>query len=328
MSKVLVIGSGAWGTTISKLLSESGNDTTIWAHEKSIADEINNTHSNSKLLPDIQLPSNLKATISFEDIASYQFIFIVVASQFYLKTIDQIKDHLTSTQIIVSASKGLTKDGETMTSKLAAKITNQIVVFSGPNIAKEIANGNPAATVAASSNINVALQIQSLFTGSNLRIYTSNDVIGVELGGTLKNIIAIAAGIIDGLSLGSNAKAALMTRGIVEIARLSKALGADERTLYGLSGMGDLITTCSSSMSRNHSVGEKLAKGESLDNILENMIAVAEGVNTTKYTHLLAQKMGIVMPFTEEIYRVLFENKSVAKAIKELMSRTQKSEIY
>ncbi len=324
--RVLVIGAGAWGTTLAKLLAENQHQVTIWAHDQALVREISQEHTNKLLLPNIKLPEAISATDNFRELDKYEIIFIVVASKFYKNVLQQIKPLISAKQIMVSATKGLTEEGETLSTLLEKYLGQNYVVFSGPNIAKEIAQGKPAAAVAASKIAEAAHKVQQLFSGTNLRVYTSEDVAGVEAGGTLKNVIAIAAGLADGLQLGDNAKAALMVRGIVEIARLATALGAQEKTLYGLTGLGDLITTCSSSLSRNHHVGEELAKGKKLTEILAQMVAVAEGVSTAKYAYQLAQKLKISMPITEQIYQVLFADESPQVALNKLMARTPKPE--
>jgi len=245
--------------------------------------------------------------------------------------VNRLKDYLSPSVYILSATKGFNKADNKRTSEvlfevLPAEYESRIAVLSGPNISLEIARQKPSTTVISSKDNNTALYLQKHFSNDYFRVYTNNDVVGTELGGILKNIIAIAAGIIDGLDLGDNAKSAIMVRGMVEISRLAVKLGARQETMFGLSGIGDLITTCSSKLSRNHFVGEHLGKGLKLAEILNKMTAVAEGVNTVKIIYPLLRELEVDMPVTAEVYKVLFEDKPVHKAIRELMSRDAKAE--
>jgi glycerol-3-phosphate dehydrogenase (NAD(P)+) len=259
------------------------------------------------------------------------FVLVVVASHFYRSMAQRLKTVLRPDQIIISATKGLEEStlkrmSEIAAEEMGAEILSRYVVLSGPNLSKEIMKGLHATAVAASQNMDAAAKVQKLLSYEAFRVYTHSDVIGVELGGTLKNVIALAAGIVDGLKLGDNAKSALMVRASVEMSRLATALGAEQATLMGLSGMGDMITTCSSPFSRNHQVGVKLAKGWSLEKILKSMKAVAEGVKTANATYRMAQSKHIDMPITEQVYKVLYEGKSPKEAMFDLMMRDPKSE--
>ncbi len=329
--KVTVIGCGAWGTTLGKILAENGHDVFIWSHDQAISRDINEEYENKKLLPGIVLPENLRAVNTFsEALSGSSLVVLVTASAFFKETLLKIKDFLTPEMLLVSATKGLHEGDDRRMSELIFEVLpdfrSRTAVLSGPNISKEIALGKPAVTVIASENKETAKTIQQLFNRDYFRVYTNNDVVGTEFGGTLKNVIAIVAGIIDGLKLGDNAKSALMVRGILEMSRLAVKLGAQQQTLFGLSGMGDLITTCSSELSRNHYVGEQLAAGKSLKEILGGMTAVAEGVATTRAAYELAQKNKIEMPVTEQLYKLLYENKKIAEAINDLMNRDLKAE--
>ncbi len=330
--KAAVIGAGAWGTTLAKILAENGRDVIIWSHDAAISESINKDHENKQLFPGILLPHNVKSTTSLEEaVKGTLLIVLVVASKFYADTLRKLTPLLGHETILVSATKGLDpatnkRASQLMFENLPQEVHGRVAILSGPNIAKEIALGKPATTVIASHSAETAKKAQEAFSSKYFRVYTNDDMIGTELGGTLKNIIAIAAGIVDGLALGDNARSALMVRGMAEMIRFGGHFGAKPETFFGLAGMGDLITTCSSVMSRNHSVGENLAKGKKLSEILAGMSAVAEGVETAKLVHGIAQTEGLVMPVTEQVYRILFEDKPVQEAIRDLMTRDLKAE--
>jgi glycerol-3-phosphate dehydrogenase (NAD(P)+) len=329
--KIMVIGCGAWGTTLAKVLAENKHDVELYCHESDVSDDINATHSNSKYLAQVDLPTNLVATMSLEGLRSADVCLLVVPSKFYRAEVKKVLPYLKSGAILASATKGLEEGSnktiiEILQDECESQRYQDIVLVSGPNLAKEIADKKLAAIVIASKNTQHAEDFQKLITNQYLRAYTTDDILGVELGGTLKNVIAIAAGVIDGLGLGDNAKSALMVRGIVEISDLATKMGAKQETLYGLTGLGDLITTCSSPKSRNNTLGRRLAKGESLADILSSTVAVAEGVKTAKVVKQLAQKFGVEMPISETVYAILFENKSIKTSIDQLMKRSLKAE--
>ncbi len=335
-----VIGAGAWGTTLAKVLAENVSDVVIWAHDARIADEINTKHENASLFAGVPLPPTIRATSDLgEAIDGARLILLVVASAFYGQTVDSLGTFLPASgdggdqprPILVSATKGLDpatnrRTSEILAERLPADYRDRFAILSGPNISREIAAGKPATTVIASANEAISSEAQRYFSTPYFRVYTNTDVTGTELGGTLKNIIAIAAGIVDGLELGDNTRSALMVRALVEIIRFGTHFGARAETFYGLAGMGDLITTCSSVLSRNHYVGEHLAKGQSAEEILGGMTAVAEGVETTRLIRGIAVEAGIDMPVTEQVYQILFENKPVKTAIHDLMTRDLKAE--
>lgn len=330
MATVAVIGSGAWGTTLAKILAENKHTVRLWCHAPDIAAAINADHENTALLKGIKLPENIFATADLaQALAETELIVIVTASGFFKQTLLKLKPLLRE-QLIVSATKGLHEADDKRMSEVLYEVLpehrSKIAVLSGPNISWEIANRKPATAVIAAANIDTAQKIQQFFSNEYFRVYVNTDVIGTEFGGTLKNVIAIAAGIVDGLGLGDNTKAALMVRGMVEMTRMAVKLGAKPETLMGLTGMGDLITTCSSALSRNHTVGERLAKGEKIADILSSMKAIAEGVATTKAAYELAKKHQVEMPITEQMYAVLYKNKPIAEALKELMTRSLKAE--
>lgn len=327
--KITIIGAGAWGTTLAMLLAENNHEVKIWAYEKEVAEQINTFKENKTYLAGFPLSAKIEATNSLpEALTGSTTTFIVVPSEHFRKTMKSAAQYLKN-QMLVIATKGI----EIETGKLMSDITEEetknknIVVLSGPNLSKEIASGKPAAAVAASSSKKLAEKTQGLVMQERFRAYTSDDVIGVEISGALKNIIAIAAGVCDALNLGDNAKASLLVRGMAEIARLGKKLGAKNETFTGLSGMGDLIATCSSPLSRNHQVGFRIGKGEKLEEIKKDMRAIAEGVPTCKAAYNLAKKLKVEMPITEETFRVLFEGKAPFQAISELMQRKPKKEV-
>lgn len=331
--KATVIGCGAWGTALATILAENHNETVIWCHDEKIAKDINEKHENTVLFPDIRLRENIVALTDLEKaVHNADMVLLVTASGFFKGIVERVIPLLKPEMLLVSATKGLNPVDKKRTSQMLFDLLpedrkNNFVILSGPNIAREIAHKKPAVTVMASHDQAAARRAQEFFSTSYFRAYTNDDITGTELGGTLKNIIAIAAGIVDGMGLGDNTKSALMVRGMVEIIRFGTHFGAKQETFYGLAGMGDLITTCSSVLSRNHIVGEKLAQGLKLEEILGSMTAVAEGVETARFVHNIAKEEGIDMPVTEQIYKVLFKNKPVTDAIQDLMTRELTSEI-
>ncbi|GBR76783.1 glycerol-3-phosphate dehydrogenase [Candidatus Termititenax persephonae] len=326
MVKAAILGCGAWGTTLAKILAENGQEPTVWCHDAAIAAQIN-ARENKELLPGIILPAAVKGSVSLaETLDGAGLVVVVTASQYYRQTVVQIKNLVPPNCLLLSATKGLDETTGKRMSEVLAEYFADVAVLSGPNISREIAEQKITATVIAAQNHATARTLQKIFNNNYFRVYTNNDVIGTEYGGALKNIIAIAAGIIDGQGLGNNAKAALLVRGMTEIAKLTVAHGGQPATVFGLTGMGDLITTCSSALSRNHHVGEQLAQGKKLSEILHSMKAVAEGVPTTKLAYALARQTGTPMPLTEQIHAVLYENKPVQDAITALMSRDLKAE--
>jgi glycerol-3-phosphate dehydrogenase (NAD(P)+) len=328
VSRIAVIGAGAWGTTLAILLAEKGNEVVLWAYEADLVPEIREYRENKRFLPGFPLSPSIDITGEIEPLKRAEAAFFVVPTQFLRQTARRFKGVFGSTGLIVAANKGI----EEGTLKLPLQILadelggGRLVALSGPNLSHEIARGMPAAAVAASSDPLAAKSIQSALMQERFRVYTNDDPLGVQLGGALKNVIAIAAGVVDGLGLGDNAKAGLLIRGIVEITRLGVALGAKPETFAGLSGMGDLITTCASRLSRNHTVGEQLAKGQKLKEILAGMKEVAEGVPTTAAARELGKKVRISLPITEQVYQLLHEGKDPYRAITELMTRSATSE--
>ncbi len=326
--KVFVIGAGAWGTTLSILFAENKHEVSLWIYEKELVKEIKKFKENKKYLPGFQLAENIEPTSELKPGLDADLIVFVVPTQFLRNIAKQAKDFINPNAIVIAANKGI----EEKTLDLPLNILEQelkvkkLASLSGPNLSKEIAKGLPAAATVASDDLETAKSVQKALIQECFRVYTSSDATGVQLGGALKNIIAIAAGVADGLNLGNNAKAGLLIRGIAEITRLGIALGAKSETFAGLSGMGDLITTCSSKLSRNHMVGEKIAKGKKLAEILSNMDEVAEGVTTCKAALALGKKYKVELPITQEVYKLLYEEKDAYKAISDLMTRKAKKE--
>lgn len=322
--KAFVIGNGGWGTALGMTLAGNGHNVTIWGPFEEEIQAIRSAGENPVYLPGVKIPSAIQWTSNPAGAKEADLIVVVVPSRFVRSTLETFKPHLDPDVLIVSATKGLDEKTHQRMSEVGRDVLGRdIAILSGPSHAEEVARGVPTAVTVAGKN---AEQIQQAFLGKTFRVYTSDDVIGVELGGTLKNIIAVAAGILDGIGLGDNSKAALMTRGLAEITRLGTALGAKPETFSGLSGIGDLIVTCDSRHSRNRAVGERLGKGESLQEIMGGMKQVAEGVWNAKAARDLAKEHGIEMPITEEVCAIVEDGKDPRQALKDLMSRDPKAE--
>lgn len=331
MARVSVIGAGSWGTALAKRLCENGHAVRLWCRQLQLARQINATNTNPAYLPNVMLPASLQAFSEMEEaIDGAEFVLIATPSH-ALRTVVPSLPVLPSRVIVISAVKGLEPQTDLRMSQVIAENlpgNNPIVAFSGPSLADEVARDIPTAIVAACENLEAARQVQTLLMGPFFRVYTHADIIGVELGGALKNIIALAAGIGDGAGFGDNTKAALITRGLVEMTRVGTFLGADPITFAGLSGMGDLVVTCMSKKSRNRSVGEAIGRGQKLKDILSSMNMVAEGVRTTQATHAFALKHNIELPITRAVFEVLFEDKNPAQAVSDLMTREAKMEKF
>lgn len=330
--RIVVVGTGAWGTTLAVMLARHGHEVFLWARTPEEADRLRAARENKRFLPGVIFPDSLEIASSLEEVlGSCKMLLLVVPAQRMRENVGQIGPHLQEDTIIVSAAKGLEMEtalrmSEVIAQEVPCEFEDSICVLSGPNLSREIVAGLPAGTVIASRNPSVAEFAQDTIMTPRFRVYSHDDVIGVELGGALKNIIALGAGAAEQLGYGDNAKAVFMTRGLAEITRLGVAAGANPLTFAGLAGVGDLICTCASPHSRNHYVGEELAKGRSLQDIQRSMNMVAEGVNTTKAALKLAQRYEVEMPITEQIYQVLFEGKDPQQAIKEMMLRGPKRE--
>ena len=319
-----IIGNGGWGTALGMTLAGNGHAVSIWGPFEEEVETIRSAGENTVYLPGVKIPSTIQWTSDPAAAREADLIVVVVPSRFVRSTLETFKPLLKESVLIVSATKGLDEKTHQRISQIAHDVLGRnIAVLSGPSHAEEVARGVPTAVTIAGGN---AEQIQQTFLGKTFRVYTSDDVIGVELGGTLKNIIAVAAGILDGIGLGDNSKAALMTRGLAEISRLGAVLGANPETFSGLSGIGDLIVTCASRHSRNRAVGERLGKGESLQNIMGGMKQVAEGVWNAKAARDLAKKYNIDMPITEEVCANVEDGKDPRLVLKDLMGRNPKAE--
>ena len=325
MPKIAIIGTTSWGITLGMVLARNGLQVSLWARTEQEATELSNAGPNPAVSPGVEFPPKLAVTTSLsEALAKAKAVILVVPSQSMRQNIKLVAEHLGESMLIVSAAKGLEIDSskrmsQVITDEIEPGLQSNICVLSGPNLSEEIFRDLPAATVVAAEDEATAKKAQKLLTAPNLCVYTNTDVIGIELGGTLKNIIALGAGMADGLGYGDNAKAALITRGLTEMTALGVALGANPLTFSGLAGLGDLITTCASPLSRNHYVGVELAKGRSLKEITDSMTGVAEGVGTTLVVWNLAQQMGLEMPITETIYRILYDGADLHQAAVELM---------
>lgn len=326
-----VIGAGGWGTSLAAVAANNGHSVRLWSRSKDVAQEINLTHTNSTYLKGIALPPSIYATTNSQDLANSELVVISVPTQ-YIRTVFSNFGFEISGKLIVNSSKGIEQRTLLRVSQLmkdVARIHNdEYVILTGPSHAEEVTRNVPTTVLAASADERQAKVVQDVFSNSTFRVYRSNDIIGAEVGGALKNVIAIAAGIIDGLGTGDNTKAALITRGLVEISRLGIELGANPMTFSGLSGLGDLIVTCDSKHSRNRRVGEQIGKGKTLQEILAESKMVAEGVSTTESAYQLAKKHDVEMPIVEQVYAILFEGKSPKQAVYDLMTRQSKREWY
>ena len=330
--KIGLIGSGSFGTALGSLLADKGYDVLMWTRSADQADGINKEHKNRKHLSDLTLPEKLKASTSLEEVVrDKDLILSAPPSHVLTEIIHQIKDYLPAHAPIVSATKGIENGtlrmvSEIFESELPGRLQKNLSYLSGPSFAREIINRVPTVVSIASKNENTAKAVQEVFSFTYFRTYWTPDVVGVELGGSLKNVIAIAAGVVDGLGQGQNSRAAVITRGLNEITRLGVKKGADPMTFLGPSGIGDLVLTCCGDLSRNRTVGIKLGQGKKLVEILSEMNEVAEGVKTTKSAYDLSQKLGVSMPITEEIYKMLYEDKSPKDVLRDLMGRDLKRE--
>ncbi len=332
MSSVGVIGSGAWGTTLALLLARKGIATTLWEHRAERVVEMRRHNENTFFLPDFSFPAMLTVTADIEEAArNKDMLLLVTPSQRMRENVRLLAPYITANTILVSASKGIEMSSlKRMTQVISEEVPathTAIAALSGPNIAREVAEEKPTAAVVASQSHEVAQHVQQLLNTSYFRMYTAEDVTGVELSGALKNIIAIGAGFNDGMGYGDNAKAAFITRGLAELLRLGIAAGAQPLTFAGLAGIGDLIATCASPLSRNQQLGRRLAAGEKLDDILKSTHTVAEGVTTTKAALQLASRYSVDMPITTQLSLILFEGLDPHQAVPELMMRGPKGEL-
>jgi glycerol-3-phosphate dehydrogenase (NAD(P)+) len=331
--KIAVVGAGSWGTALANLLSVKGYAVHLWAFEQEVRESIERDHKNSLFLPDFMLSPDIFASNDIVRVVSDKdIVLIVVPSHVMRETALQAAQHVSDRSVIVSASKGIEiKTHLTMTGILKdvfpAAFKDRLAVISGPTFAREVVKHVPTVATAASKDLSVAAYVQQIFATPYFRVYTNDDVIGVELGGAIKNVIAIASGIVDGLGLGLNTRAALITRGLTEMQRLGIKLGANPHTFSGLTGVGDLVLTCTGHLSRNHTVGKLIGEGKKLNDILSDMKMVAEGVRTSKSLYNLSRKVGVEMPISHAVYRILYEDLSPKEAVFLLMTRDLKDEM-
>jgi glycerol-3-phosphate dehydrogenase (NAD(P)+) len=328
MGYIAVIGAGSWGTTLANVLAEKGYDVALWAFEKELVDEIKRTYINNVYLPGVTLSHNIKVTGNIKEaVRNARYILSVVPTQFTRSIFQNASSFIPDGAIVVNASKGIEHGTLLTVSSILGDLTaREVAVLSGPSFAAEVIKKLPTAITIAAHDSDTALLLQDVFNTDYLRIYTNTDVMGVEIGGALKNVMAISSGICDGLGLGASTRAALITRGLAEMTRLGVAMGAQEKTFGGLSGLGDLILTCTSTLSRNYTVGLRLGRGERLEDILASMNMVAEGVATSVSAYQLAEKFSVEMPIVEQIYQVIKEDKKAGDAVRELMMRSLKAE--
>lgn len=332
-TRIGVVGAGSWGTALTKLLADKGFSPDLWVFEPEVIDQINTLRENKVFLPDVQLPENIFPTNDLEKaVKDKDLVLVVVPSHCMRDVAGKMKTFVSDDTVIVTASKGIeNKTHMTMTQILAEKIDHlpeeNFAVLSGPSFAKEVANHIPTVVAAASTSRKVAEYVQQVFSAPKFRVYVNDDPVGTQVGGAMKNVLAIAAGICDGMEMGLNPRAALITRGLTEMNRLGTKLGADPLTLSGLAGVGDLLLTCTGALSRNYTVGKQIGQGKKLDEIISEMRMVAEGVKTTRSVYNLSRKLGVDLPICNEVYYVLFENYDVKKTVERLMSRSLKHEL-
>jgi len=330
--RIGILGAGSWGTALAFLLGKKGEDVLIWARRKEIADWINDRNENRFYLPGILLPPNIRATIEIEEAVEGKDVIVLAVPSFAMReVVERLSQCDIGSAIVVSAAKGLEEESGKRMSEVILEIMpslkERLLVLSGPNLAGEIVREIPTTSVVAGEE-SLSSLVQELFATHYFRVYRNEDIIGVELGGALKNIIAIGAGINDGLGFGDNTKSALMTRGLAEMIRLGLKLGASLQTFFGLAGLGDLVATCASPLSRNRRLGELIAKGRSLEEAKREIGQVAEGEPTTRAAYNLAMSLGVEMPITCEVYNVLFKGKDPRQAVIDLMTRPLKAERY
>ena len=326
--KCAVLGAGAWGAALADRLARNAHDVRLWAYEPDVAESINSTHRN-RFLADVELASSIAAYTEMKDVVSgAEFVVLVAPSHVTRSVAEAAQPYLSRDAIVVVASKGIEQHSLSRMTQIADEVFGRAgaVALSGPTFAAEVARGQPTAIVAASAAREAAERVQQLFHGPAFRVYTQHDVVGVELGGAVKNVMAVATGIAEGLELGFNARAALITRGLAEMTRLGVALGADPATFAGLAGMGDLVLTCTGQLSRNRALGVEIGRGKTLDEALAGRETVAEGVITTRSARELAERVGVNMPIVDAAFSVLFDGQTPRDAIVDLMNRDPRPE--
>ncbi|MHB7917264.1 NAD(P)H-dependent glycerol-3-phosphate dehydrogenase [Staphylococcus borealis] len=332
MTKITVFGMGSFGTALANVLAENGHTVLMWGKNEDSVKELNDHHQNNRYLKDVVLNSSIKATSDINEAVNFTDIYLMALPTKAMREVtSQIDGLINSKKTFIHVAKGIENDtfkrvSEMIEDSISEEHNGGIGVLSGPSHAEEVLIKQPTTVAASSKDEKVSELIQDLFMNDYLRVYTNNDLVGVELGGALKNIIAVASGIVAGMGYGDNAKAALMTRGLAEISRLGEKLGADPMTFLGLGGIGDLIVTCTSTHSRNYTLGYKLGQGQTMDEALNEMNMVVEGIYTTNSVYHLAKQQNVDMPITNALYKVLFEDKPVKDSVKDLMGRDKKSE--
>lgn len=330
MSHIAVIGAGSWGTTLACMLAEKGYNVSLWVYEKDLCEDIKRTRVNTIYLPGFTIPNSIKISHIIEDVVGKaEYILNVVPTQYIRSIFENVFPYISKDALIISASKGIERDSFLTCSGILKELSgHQVAVLSGPSFAKEVIKKLPTAVTIATQDYDTGLLLQEIFNTDYFRVYTHDDVLGIELGGAIKNVIAIASGISDALNLGFNARAALITRGLAEMTRLGVAMGAKEKTFRGLGALGDLVLTCTGPLSRNYTVGYKLGEGHKLKDILSTMSMVAEGVTTTEAAYELSKRYNVEMPIVKQIYEVINKGKNPADAVKELMTRSLKREFW
>ncbi|MEB7322612.1 NAD(P)H-dependent glycerol-3-phosphate dehydrogenase [Staphylococcus haemolyticus] len=332
MTKITVFGMGSFGTALANVLAENGHTVLMWGKNEDSVKELNDHHQNKRYLKDVVLDSRIKATSDIKEAANFTDIYLMALPTKAMREVtSEIDSLIDSKKTFIHVAKGIENDtfkrvSEMIEDSISEDHNGGIGVLSGPSHAEEVVIKQPTTVAASSKDEKVSKLIQDLFMNHYLRVYTNNDLVGVELGGALKNIIAVASGIVAGMGYGDNAKAALMTRGLAEISRLGEKLGADPMTFLGLGGIGDLIVTCTSTHSRNYTLGFKLGQGQTMDEALNEMNMVVEGIYTTNSVYHLAKQQNVDMPITNALYKVLFEDNPVKDSVKDLMGRDKKSE--
>ncbi len=330
--KIAILGAGGWGTALATVLAYNSLDVKIWSHSEIEVENFEKFRENRRFLKGVKLPETLSFSVDLEDVLKGRdFIVLANPSQFQRSVLERAKKFIDPSSILVNVAKGIENNTLLRMSEVIKEVLpecNKIATLSGPSHAEEVARKIPTVVVVASQDNSILPEIQRTFMNKFFRVYTNDDIVGVELGGSLKNIIALAAGICDGLGFGDNTKGALLTRGLAEITRLGMKLGAKKETFSGISGMGDLITTCMSRHSRNRYVGEQIGKGRKLKEIIDEMVMVVEGVKTTRSAYDLGRRVDVELPITVEVFNVLFEDKDPLTAVEDLMLRDPKPEFY
>lgn len=329
MKSTVIIGAGSWGTALASLWAKDGRRVSLWGNNAGRIARVQQTRENADYLPGVRLPDNISATHGLDDCAEADLIVFVTPSMTLREIAIRVREAgVKKSSTLLSCTKGIEHGSGRRMSEILSEVfpSNPVAVLSGPNLAAEVVCGLPTATVIGCPNENYAIDLQRSLGSEHFRIYTSNDIVSIELGGALKNVFAIAAGVSDGLGLGDNSKAALITRALAELLRLGTRMGGNERTFYGLSGVGDLIATCFSKHSRNRRVGERLGRGESLAHVQAEMKMVAEGIPTAKSAFECARQLEVETPIIDQIYAILYQQKSLSLAMQELLGRDPKAE--